>query len=226
MTFTTDIDNLIRMRVGDVNRLRNIKDTIRHDNFITTVDKEYVESLISKHIKKQTLDELEINVKPKTYTKSEVNVEPTSTETVSSSSSLFSGSNNKKLGILVGVAAVIALVVVVGFSGVLVGQTGDYDIKSTLSQKLTLDIDESSYKNADIISVSGNAKVSDGKSLTLLIENTTGELIWKEYISTKGNGNFSTLVLAGGYGWDSTGTYTLKAQYNDLENKIEFGFTV
>ena len=214
------------MRIGDVNRLRNIKDTIRHDNFITTVDKQYVESLISKHIKKQALDELEINVKPKTYTKSEVNVEPTARDTVSSSSSLFSGSNNKKLGILAGVAAAIALVVVVGFSGSLVGQTGDFDIKSTLSQKLTIDIDESSYKNADVISVSGNTKISDGKSVALLIENTNGEIIWKEYVSAKGNGDFSTLVIAGGYGWDSTGTYTLKAQYSDIENVIEFGFTV
>ena len=50
--------------------------------------------------------------------------------------------------------------------------------------------------------------------------------IWKEYGSIKNNGKFSTLVIAGGYGWDSNGTYVLMAEYNDLENKTEFSFSV
>ena len=43
MTFTTDIDDLIRLDRGDTKRLRNIRDVIKHDNFITSVDKKYVE---------------------------------------------------------------------------------------------------------------------------------------------------------------------------------------
>ena len=53
MTFITDLDDLIRHHHGDVKKLREIRDTIRHDNFITTDDKKYVESLITVHLKNQ-----------------------------------------------------------------------------------------------------------------------------------------------------------------------------
>ena len=56
MTFITDLDDLIRYRHGDVKKLREIRDTVRHDNFITTDDKNYVESLITTHLKNQPLD--------------------------------------------------------------------------------------------------------------------------------------------------------------------------
>ena len=39
MTFLTDLDDLIRHHHGDVKKLREIRDTIRHDNFITSEDK-------------------------------------------------------------------------------------------------------------------------------------------------------------------------------------------
>ena len=55
MTFITDLDDLIRYRHGDVKKLREIRDTVRHDNFITADDKSYVESLITTHLKNQPL---------------------------------------------------------------------------------------------------------------------------------------------------------------------------
>jgi len=56
LTFITDLDDLIRHHHGDVKKLREVRDTIRHDNFITTEDKNYVESLITMHLKNQPLD--------------------------------------------------------------------------------------------------------------------------------------------------------------------------
>jgi len=56
LTFITDLDDLIRYRHGDVKKLREIRDTVRHDNFITTNDKNYVESLITTHLKNQPFD--------------------------------------------------------------------------------------------------------------------------------------------------------------------------
>jgi len=44
LTFTTELDDLIRFGHGDVKRLRDIRDTVKHDNFITIEDKKYVES--------------------------------------------------------------------------------------------------------------------------------------------------------------------------------------
>jgi len=53
LTFTTELDDLIRFGHGDVKRLRDIRDTVKHDNFITIEDKKYVESLISNHLRNQ-----------------------------------------------------------------------------------------------------------------------------------------------------------------------------
>ena len=227
MTFTTDIDDLIRLDRGDTKRLRNIRDVVKHDNFITSVDKKYVESLISTYLRNQSLGEEEVNVKPRIIVEPKDNVKQTGLETSSSSGSLFSGLNNKKLGILAGVAAVIALVVVVGFSA-LTDQTEIIivsDIIPSSSQQIIINVDESSYKNADIISVSCSIKSVDGKSVEISIENISGDKIWREYIDIKNNGQFSTLIIAGGFGWDGSGTYVLKAQHSELENEIKFNFS-
>ncbi len=226
MTFTTDIDDLIRLDRGDTKRLRNIRDVVKHDNFITSVDKKYVESLISAYLRNQSLDGSEVNIKSRTVVELKDNVKPTGRETTSSSS-LFSGSNNKKLGILAGVAAVIAIVVVVGFSASTdqIDITTVSDIIPSSTPQIIINVDGSSYKTADIISVSGSIKSADGKSIELSIENTSGDKIWREYIDIKNNGQFSTLIIAAGFGWDDSGTYVLKAQHNELENKIKFSFS-
>ena len=226
MTFTTDIDDLIRLDRGDTKRLRNIRDVIKHDNFITSVDKKYVESLISTYLRNQSLDGSEVNIKSRTIVELKDNVKPTGRETTSSSS-LFSGSNNKKLGILAGVAAAIALVVVVGFSASTdqIDITTVSDIIPSSTPQIIINVDGSSYKTADIISISGSIKSADGKSVELSIENTSGDKIWREYIDIKNNGQFSTLIIAAGFGWDDSGTYVLKAQHNELENKIKFSFS-
>jgi len=226
LTFTTDIDDLIRLDRGDTKRLRNIRDVIKHDNFITSVDKKYVESLISAYLRNQLLDESEVNIKSRTIVELKDNVKPTGRETTSSSS-LFSGSNNKKLGILAGVAAAIALVVVVGFSASTdqIDITTVSDIIPSSTPQIIINVDGSSYKTADIISISGSIKSADGKSVELSIENTSGDKIWREYVNIKNNGQFSTLVIAAGFGWDDSGTYILKAQHDELENKIKFSFS-
>ena len=174
MTFTTDIDDLIRLDRGDTKRLRNIRDVVKHDNFITSVDKKYVESLISTYLRNQSLDGSEVNIKSRTVVELKDNVKPTGRETTSSSS-LFSGSNNKKLGILAGVAAAIALVVVVGFSASTdqIDITTVSDIIPSSTPQIIINVDGSSYKTADIISVSGSIKSAVGESVELSINVTT-----------------------------------------------------
>tara|TARA_B100000929_G_C15409395_1_gene387383 strand:+ start:157 stop:843 length:687 start_codon:yes stop_codon:yes gene_type:complete len=226
LTFTTDIDGLIRLDHGDTKRLRNIRDTIKHDNFITAVDKKYVESLISTHLRNQSVDESEVNIKSRTVVESKDSIKQTGLETVSVSSSLFSGSNNKKLGMLAGISAAIALVVVVGFFAS-ASQTDvlTTNIISSTSSQIIVNVDESSYKNADIIFVSGSIKSASGKSVEVSIENTSGDKIWKEYVVIKNDGQFSTLIIAGGFGWDDSGTYVLNAQHDKIVEKIKFSFS-
>jgi len=217
LTFITDLDDLIRHHHGDVKKLREIRDTVRHDNFITTEDKNYVESLITMHLKNQPLDkslsrkqpDIKIKLQPK----------PTLSSPDLKNNFTFNFSSNKKLGILGGVAAAIAIIVIVGFSAI--NTPIDSTVSSTANNPLLVNIDQTTYQRADIISISGDTN-SYTKSVELSIENTNGVKIWKEIINPKNDGQFSTLIIAGGGGWENNGVYTLKAVQDDLASEIEF----
>ena len=217
MTFITDLDDLIRHHHGDVKKLREVRDTIRHDNFITTEDKNYVESLITMHLKNHPLDKSLSRKQPDTKIK--LHPKPTLSSPDLKNNFTFNFSSNKKLGILGGVAAAIAIIVIVGFSAI--NTPIDSTVSSTVSNPLLVNIDQTTYQRADIISISGDTN-SYTKSVELSIENTNGIKIWKEIINPKNNGQFSTLIIAGGGGWENNGVYTLKAVQDDLSSKIEF----
>ena len=220
MTFITDLDDLIRHRHGDVKKLREIRDTIRHDNFITTEDKNYVESLITIHLKNQPLDKSLSRKQPDTKIK--LQPKPTLSSPDLKNNFTFNFSSNKKLGILGGVAAAIAIIVIVGFTAI--NTPIDSTVSSTASNPLLVDIDQTTYQRADIISISGDTN-SYTKSVELSIENTNGVKIWKETINPKNDGQFSTLIIAGGGGWENNGVYTLKAVQDDSASEIEFKIT-
>ena len=217
MTFITDLDDLIRHRHGDVKKLREIRDTVRHDNFITTEDKNYIESLITMHLKNQPLDKSLSRKQPDTKIK--LQPKPTLSSPDLKNNFTFNFSSNKKLGILGGVAAAIAIIVIVGFTAI--NTPIDSTVSSTASNPLLVNIDQTTYQRADIISISGDTN-SYTKSVELSIENTNGVKIWKEIINPKNDGQFSTLIIAGGGGWENNGVYTLKAVQDDLASEIEF----
>ena len=219
MTFITDLDDLIRHHHGDIKKLREIRDTIRHDNFVTTEDKNYVESLITIHLKNQPLDKSLPRKQPDTKIK--LRSKPTASSSDSPSNFTFNFSSSKNIGILGGggAAAVIAIIVLVGFPAI--NTPFDSVTSSTANNPLLVNIDQTTYQRADIISISGDTN-SYTESVELSIENTNGVKIWKEIINPKNDGQFSTLIIAGGGGWENNGVYTLKAVQDDLANEIEF----
>ena len=216
----TDLDDLIRHHHGDTKKLREIRDTIRHDNFINTDDKNYVESLITMYLKNQSLDTPLSRKQPaakiKLQTKSTSNTDSKSNPTSSFSS-------NKNLGIIAGVVAAIVIIAIAGFTTINQSDTIGSTVNSTVSTPLLVNVDQTTYKIADIISITGDA-VSYAESVELSIENSNGIKIWDEIINPKNNGQFSTLVIAGGGGWENDGVYTLKVEQDDSANKIEFKF--
>ena len=222
MTFITDLDDLIRHHHGDVKKLREIRDTVRHDNFITTEDKNYVESLITVHLKNQPLDKSLSRKQPDTKIK--LRSKPTASSSDSPSNFTFNFSSSKNIGILGGggAAAVIAIIVLVGFPAI--NTPFDSVTSSTTNNPLLVNIDQTTYQRADIISISGDTN-SYTKSVELSIENTNGVKIWKEVINPKNDGQFSTLIIAGGGGWENNGVYTLKAVQDDSASEIEFKIT-
>ena len=221
MTFLTDLDNLIKQRYGDVKKLKEVRDTIRHDNFITTDDKHYVQSLIDEHLTNQQLEQPSSNRKSDT----KIKLQPKSKTRNSSSqiNSSFNFLSNKKFGILGGAVAAIAIITILGFTLINQDDTMGSGVSSTPNNPLLMTVDQNKYQRADIISISGDVESSSG-IITLSIENTDGLKIWKEDIKPKSNGDFSTLVIAGGGGWENNGAYTLKAVQNDLKKEIKFQF--
>jgi len=218
LTFITDLDDLIRYRHGDVKKLREIRDTVRHDNFITTEDKNYVESLITAHLKNQSFDKPSSDKQPDT----KIKLQPKSiTNSGRKNDSTVNFSSNKKMAMFGGVAAAIAIIVIAGFT--ITNQTDTVDfIPNTTTDPISVNVDQSTYQNADIISISGVSS-SNAEPVELSIENTNGIKIWNEIINPM-HGEFSTLVIAGGGGWENEGVYTLKVKQDDLADKIEFKF--
>ena len=214
MTFLTDLDDLIRHHHGDVKKLREIRDTIRHDNFITSEDKNYVETLIDEHLKNQPLEKQSSRKQPNARIKLQTKSKASDSDLQSKLT--FNFSSNKRTGIFVGAAAAVAIIVIVGFT------TTNQDITmSSSNNPLLITLDQTQYKRADIISISGDS-VSDRESIMLSIENVNGVKIWKENIQPKNGGGFSTLIIAGGGGWENDGAYTLKAVQNNLVEEIKF----
>ena len=222
MTFSSDLDRLIRLRYGDGKKLRNIRDTIRHDNFITTEDKKYVESLISTHLKSTIIDEPQSIPKPGVESKQKLTTEALRTKIPPSGIT-----NTKKIAIPAGIAiAVIAVIAVIGINSSNINNVEEQTtlLESVSTSGLIIQMDDSSYQIAEIISISGNIKNTTDGAVELTIINSNGYKIWNEFVNIKNNGEFSTLSIAGGNGWENIGEYILKAQYEDLENKIEFTF--
>jgi len=54
--------------------------------------------------------------------------------------------------------------------------------------------------------------------VNLSIVNKNNELVWTEQVSLKNDGRYSTLAIAGGPGWESSGTYTINID-NGVETK-------
>jgi hypothetical protein len=117
-----------------------------------------------------------------------------------------------------GVALVIIIAVAISFNGI-----SDVTPTNSISDTLSIQTDLSSYDKKDIISVSGISDTSG--SVNLSIENKTNELVWAEQVSLKSDGRYSTLAIAGGPGWESSGTYTINVD-NGVEIKSNtFSFT-
>ena len=137
-----------------------------------------VESLINEYLKDQPLEKSSTNRKPDVTIK--LQTRSKTSDSHSPSSSTFNFSSSKNMGILGGgAAAVIAIIVLVGFPAMNPSDVTDSSLISTANNPLLITVDQSKYQRADIISISGDT-ISYNELVTLSIENTNGIKIWKE----------------------------------------------
>jgi hypothetical protein len=242
-----DINALLNLKKGDSVRLNHIKQLCESNEIVPISDRKYIERLVTQYIRKPEPVELKTQPKPQIEPIKEPNIfTPSGLEKKISENSLVekvqipkpsepekalltSFELRKKTKIILGISAVVLAVILIVTVGIKydVGEqvTEDSDIKKSVSLPgFSLEMDELSYQTADIISLSGQVSSSGGIVL-LSIENESGKLIWRENVNIKKNGEFSTLLIAGGTGWENSGKYILRGEFNEMINEISFDFT-
>lgn len=224
--FTDDIDALLQANHGDRERLLKIKADFETKKLVTLDDRRYVESLVSRYLEQEKPETERIVKTPQKRI-----VPPPSTQTTQTPSFEMKYqkpkeekvipkiSEKKNLrNIVASVAAVVAAVLIISF--VAVNQDSFTGIDGSPASQ-SLQVDQASYLRGDIISISGKAETG---TVQLAIRNPGNQQIWTETVSTKQDGEFSTLVIAGGTGWEQSGEYTLTSTHGGTTDQVTFNF--
>jgi hypothetical protein len=216
-----DVKTLLDKEKGDERILKQIRRACENNEVISNYERNYVRTLAEKYLgripeveEKQHVEEKSISDVMFSNTPSKQKIK---TPQMTYPQTVKLKSTNTKMFLGIG-GAIFAIIVIIGvsLSGVSYIESDDSQIPMDSSSALSIQTDLSAYQKGDIISISGTSNTS-GK-VNLSIENQDGQLVWSEQISVKSNGRFSTLAIAGGDGWDKSGTFTLKVE-NDLETE-------
>ena len=223
-----DVKALLDKDFGDDRILKQIFRACENNEVISNYERNYVKKLAEKHLgKKPEFTSPPIEEKPSTPDVVMPEIQPVEqTQSFQKEVPPVSYSKPKNQKIMLGIgglALVIIIAAAVSFSGI-TDDTSKIDTPiNNISASLSIQTDLSSYNNKDLISISGTSETTG--TVNLSIENQNGELVWAEQTSLKNNGQFSTLAIAGGSGWESSGTYTIKVD-NGKETKTDtFSFT-
>ena len=222
-----DVRELLDKELGDERILKQILRACENNEVISNYERNYVRKLSERHLGRKPLG-------PKPSDKSFVSdvtipenkPQKSQTYQINTVPKAKSGPKNTKMMLGIGGALVIVLAIVLVVSGNTNLTKPDViqPITTTpIPSSLSIDTDSNSYQKKDIISISGFSPSAG--DITLSIENPGGTLVWSEKIKTKSDGRFTTLVIAGGTGWEKSGTFTIKVT-NSQETKSKiFTFT-
>ena len=220
-----DVKDLLLKEKGDPKVLERIKRAAENDEVISVYERDYVKKLVEQHIRPKP-EPIESS-KPEESIEQE-QISKTTYEKPKEQKPIFEfkSKNPKttKYAFAIGAIA-LSIILIVGVS-----QLGPIDLSSTTVQPhatttgLVINTDVSSYETGDIISISGTSNPSLGNTITLSIKNSKGDLIWSEDVKIKSNDTFSTLVIAGGGGWEMSGKYSLIAEHGNDIIAIPFNF--
>ena len=247
---TDDVEVLLKLKKGDSERLNRIKNLCDNKKLISISDRKYLERLASQYLEKHVVtssnniqsknleepqmqddhksEEIEKFEDFKNEFEETANISDSPTSKKTSSKSFRLGSK-KIIFSFASIILAIAVIAIVSYNidfTSFVENTGQPTSTSNLTPPyIRLVTDEKSYQKADIISVSGETNpVIQGK-IRVTVENTQGKVIWVENIQVKDNGEFSTLLIGGGQGWEKNGQYALIAKHDTLETKTLFDFS-
>lgn len=224
--FTDDVDDLIKLGHGDQERLARIKEEYMIKKLVTLEDRRYVEGLISRYIRpapeiqQEKPKPREERIVPPPPPKPQTRVEP-KVQTVKVEKKLSRVQQKRIRPMTIGVASVAIAVLIV--SVVAINQDQFPSFGRTPAAE-NLELDQQSYFRGDIISISGKTATA-ATTVDLAIFNAANQQIWTETLSVRQDGTYSTLVIAGGTGWEQQGTYTATATYGGMQDTATFTFS-
>ena len=222
-----DVKALLDKDFGDDRILKQICRACEHNEVISNYEKNYVKKLAEKHLGRKPEFIPTIEAKPSTP---DVVIQDVPLQTQSYKTDVprksYSKLKNKKIMLGIGgIALIVIIATAVSLSGISIGTKTNTDTNTPIEivDSLSIETDSTSYITKDLISISGTSDIAG--TVNLSIENQNNELVWSETVSIKNNGKFSTLAIAGGTGWDNSGTYTVKVDDGNEIKSSTFSFT-
>jgi len=223
-----DVKALLDKDFGDDRILKQICRACENNEVISNYERNYVRQLAEKHLgrKPEFIPTPSVAEKPSVPDVLIPEIQPIQ-QTQSFQTEVprisYSKSKNKKIMFGIGgLALVIIIAAAVSFNGLPTGTTINTPSDNT-PLSLSIQTDLESYNKKDLISISG-VSTSTG-TVNLSIKNQNNELVWAEQISLKSDGQFSTLAIAGGSGWEKSGTYTITVDDGKEIKSNTFSFT-
>ena len=222
-----DVTSLLDGDFGDDRILKQISRACKNNEIISNYERNYVKKLAEQYLGKKP--EIIIPKKPENTTPIIPDVvmpkitSYVQTQTFQSHPSRSSSFNLKNPKLILGFTSIVLVII---FAAILSSSTFDLSTSNPTSNptlKLFVEIDSSSYSQKDIISINGIS--TNSNMVNISIENQNNELVWAEQVSVKKNGMYSTLSIAGGPGWENSGTYTMKVNNGSEMKLITFSFT-
>lgn len=224
-----DVQTLLDKEKGDERILKQILRACENNEVISNYERNYVKNLAEKYLGRLPENTDDQSTEEK-QTISDVIVPTPLQQKIEIPTSMApqiiqKKPKNPKMLIGAGVA-VLAIIIVIGISqsGISIMESDSTIDSDSSSASFFIQTDLSSYQKGDIISIGGKSNTSE--TINISIENQNDQLVWSEQVSVKKDGRFSTLAIAGGPGWDKSGTYTIKVE-NNMETKSKtFSFKV
>ena len=219
-----DVISLLEGDFGDDRILKQIARACKNNEVISNYERNYVQKLAEQYLgKKPEITNVTIpddSMNDDSIPKIETSISSQILESQSSSSSNFNLKNSK---LFLGFGGV-ALIIIIAAAILLSNNTDSFSSnpESPLNVTLSVNTDLNSYAKTDLISINGVS--NNTKIVNLSIINQNNELVWAEQVSVKNDGQYSTLAIADGSGWEISGTYTLKVENGSEIKSITFLF--
>ncbi|HEY5736021.1 MAG TPA: hypothetical protein VIS47_05615 [Nitrosopumilus sp.] len=222
-----DVKALLDKDFGDDRILKQICRACENNEVISNYERNYVRKLAEKHLGKKPEFTQTSHIEEKSPDVVLPEIKPIQqTQSLQTESPRISYTKPKNKKIIFGIGSftlVLVIAAVISFSGITDGATKIDTATNPVTITLSVQTDLKSYNKKDLISISGTSDTTGSVNLT--IENQNNELVWAEQISLKNNGQFSTLAIAGGPGWENSGTYTVKVDNGKETISSTFSFT-